>query len=127
FGYPRAAHRCHVLVCCPEHWLQPALSPHHRQAGSKNPHLGQRDHRLLNGSRANSPRLSLGTRPRTTLFAIGIASTAPSSPAVCVPWASGTSPSHRLRLGRMASLNACSDPSRATVSIIYSSDPQPIS
>src|SRR5262249_49135328 len=36
--------------------------------------------------------------------AIGIASTAPSSRAVCVPWASGTSPSHQPRLGRMASL-----------------------
>src|SRR5262249_53727804 len=58
-----------------------------------------------NGSRANYPRLSLGTRPRTTLFAIEIASTAPSLHAVCVRWASGTSPSHRLRLGRMASLN----------------------
>ena len=32
------------------------------------------------------------------LFAIGIASMAPSSHAVCVPWASGTSPLHRLRI-----------------------------
>src|SRR5262249_13735338 len=40
-----------------------------------------------------------------SLFAIGIASTAPSSHAVCVPWASGTSPLHRLCLGKMASLN----------------------
>jgi len=38
--------------------------------------------------------------PWRRLFAIGIASTAPSSHAVCVRWASGTSPSHRLRLGR---------------------------
>src|SRR5215510_8160590 len=70
-------------------------------AGDTSSGLTRQQIRPLTGSRANSPRLSLGTRPRTTLFAIGIASTAPSSHAVCVPWASETSPSHRLRLGRM--------------------------
>src|SRR5262249_8441400 len=31
------------LFVVPEHWLQPALHPHHRQAGPEKPHLGQRD------------------------------------------------------------------------------------
>jgi hypothetical protein len=46
-----------------------------------------------------------GMRLRTTSFAIGTGSTALSSRADCAPWASGTRPPHRPRLGRMALSN----------------------
>ena len=47
------------------------------------------------GSRDKSRRHSPGTRLRATSFETAIGSTAPSSHADCVPWASGTSLSHR--------------------------------
>ena len=57
---------------------------------------------------------------RATSSAIGMGSMAAWSYAECVPWAYGTSPSRRPRLGRMALPNGLSDRSGVSVWIILS-------
>jgi hypothetical protein len=58
--------------------------------------------RRPNGLHVKSRRHFLGMRLRTTSSAIATGSMAASSRADCAPWASGTSPPHQPRLGRMA-------------------------